>query len=71
MVLESPQLVTYLRNKFKQKVLTRRTGFKAAADLIKGRIAFDGTTIQIPKVETAAQELIVAGGLENWVKARI
>ena len=71
LVLESPQLVTYLRNQFTNKSLTKRTGYQADVDLIKGTISFNGTKINIPKVGLAAQELIVAGGLENWVKARI
>jgi len=31
----------------------------------------NGKTYNIPTVGTAAQEIIVAGGLENWVKNRI
>jgi len=31
----------------------------------------NGKTYSIPTVGTAAQEIIIAGGLENWVKSRI
>lgn len=73
MVLESPELVAYLRSTFEQesKILTRRTGLNTHLDLISGTLKFaDGTRqpISIPKVGLAAQEIIVAGGLENWVK---
>ena len=71
LVLESPQLVSYLRTQFTNKTLTKRTKYQADVDLIKGSISLNGTKITIPKVGLAAQELIVAGGLENWVKARI
>lgn len=71
MVLESPELVALLRGKYKDKVLTRRTGFVADVDLISGTLSFDNTEINIPKVGLIAQELIVEGGLEAWVKNRI
>jgi homoaconitate hydratase len=73
MVLESPALVEFLRANFQDGVpeLTRRTNIHAHVDLLQGRVSFNDQSIQIPKVGKAAQELIVAGGLENWVKSRI
>ncbi|KAJ3366374.1 mitochondrial Homoaconitase [Kappamyces sp. JEL0680] len=75
MVLESPELVQYLREAFRDqpKELTRRTGLDADIDLIQGSLAIPSRQIEmdIPSVGVAAQELIVSGGLENWVKARI
>jgi homoaconitate hydratase len=73
MVLESPELVTYLRSKFStsEKKLTRRTGIHANIDLVKGHLNMGDHEMSIPKVGLAAQELIVEGGLENWVKSRI
>ncbi|KAJ3315598.1 mitochondrial Homoaconitase [Boothiomyces sp. JEL0838] len=72
MVLEAPELVKHLRDKFKsdEKKLTRRTGSNVSIDLINGIIKGE-QEFQIPKVGFAAQELIVEGGLENWVKNRI
>jgi homoaconitate hydratase len=73
MVLESPELVRHLRLKFgsSEKKLTRRTGIEAKIDLVNGELEMGSDTIKIPKVGLAAQELIVEGGLENWVKSRI
>jgi len=72
LVLETPELVQDLRKAFPEKVLTRRTGWKVKIDLIKGEMVVEnGKTYTIPTVGTAAQEIIIAGGLENWVKSRI
>ena len=75
MVLESPMLISFLRDRFKnqEKQLTRRTGLITEIDLIKGELTIPQVDLklEIPCVGVAAQELIVAGGLENWVKARI
>jgi homoaconitate hydratase len=73
MVLESPELVTFLRNSFAKepKLLTRSTGLAATVDLVGGSLNIANETrykIDIPKVGLAAQEIIVVGGLENWVK---
>jgi homoaconitate hydratase len=73
MVLESPELVTFLRNSFAKepKILTRNTGLDASVDLVGGSLNIANETgykILIPKVGQAAQEIIVVGGLENWVK---
>ncbi|KAJ3326157.1 mitochondrial Homoaconitase [Boothiomyces sp. JEL0866] len=72
MVLEAPELVQHLRGKFKssEKKLTRRTGTNVSIDLINGVISSEAE-FRIPKVGFAAQELIVEGGLENWVSNRI
>ncbi|KAI9093101.1 mitochondrial Homoaconitase [Phlyctochytrium arcticum] len=74
-VLEAPQLVRALQSAFKDdenKVLTRRTGWNAKADLVGGALDIgDHGTFSIPSVGKAAQELVVEGGLEQWVKNRI
>lgn len=72
LVLETPELVEDLRKAFSEKLLTRRTGWKVKMDLIKGTMVVEGgKTYNIPTVGKAAQEIIVDGGLENWVKKRI
>lgn len=73
MVLESPELVTQLRATFAsdKKELSRRTGWEVEVDLVGGSIKHPFGAIDIPKVGLAAQELIVVGGLENWVKSKI
>ena len=72
MVLEAPELVTHLREKkFTDKLLTRPTGINATIDLVGGSLKLHDEKeleLDIPKVGLVAQELIVLGGLENWVK---
>ncbi|KAI8817413.1 aconitase A, partial [Fimicolochytrium jonesii] len=72
-VLEAPQLVSDLRKAFKggEEVLTRRTGWDATVDLVGGSVGVGERRYKVPPVGRAAQELIVEGGLENWVKNRI
>jgi hypothetical protein len=39
--------------------------------LVRGKIEILNIVLNVPKVGKAAQELVVEGGLENWVKSRI
>ena len=74
LVLETPSIVRDLRQAFqgKDKVLSRRTGWKVHVDLAAGNLAVaDSKEYSIPAVGRAAQELVVEGGLEQWVKNRI
>jgi homoaconitate hydratase len=64
LVLEAPLLVEYLR-KSKQYTVG------VEIDLGKGRLNMGTRHFEIPVVGRAAQELIVQGGLENWVKNRL
>ncbi len=70
LVIESPQLVEKLRATFNGQI-TVRTGLQAKMFLARGTIEIDGNIFTVPKVGKAAQELVVEGGLENWVKRRI
>ncbi len=81
MVLEAPELITLLRDATKNmaKSFTIRTGVHVDIDLINGVVNFAPSSllgqsdrkILIPRVGTAAQELIVVGGLEEWVKTKL
>ncbi|KAJ3057321.1 mitochondrial Homoaconitase [Rhizophlyctis rosea] len=74
LVLETPSIVRDLRKAFegKDKVLSRRTGWNVHVDLASGKLAVaDSKEYAIPAVGRAAQELVVEGGLEQWVKNRI
>ncbi|KAJ2703570.1 mitochondrial Homoaconitase [Coemansia sp. IMI 203386] len=76
LVLESPTLVSWLRARF-DSGLTIVTGLDARVALTAGKVALvDSTGAQvfetaIPRIGKAAQEIIVAGGLENWVRQRM
>jgi homoaconitate hydratase len=71
LVLEAPKLVTALRSEFKEEKLTQRTGWNTSLDLLSGKLQVGDKKFTIPRVGRAAQELVVEGGLEAWVKNRI
>jgi homoaconitate hydratase len=69
-VFECPELVTHLR-----ATLTNRTPTTVASkidiDYAKSTLIIDGKSFAFPPLSPAAQELIVAGGAENLVAARL
>ena len=71
LVIEAPELVGDLKEKFGASKLTVRTGIKANIDFRQSKLETFGKTYSIDPVGTAAQELVISGGLENWVKARL
>jgi len=71
LVLEIPQLAKDLKDKFGDKKLTVKTGIRAIIDFRKSILTADGKEYPISPVGAAAQELIIFGGLENWVKQNI
>jgi homoaconitate hydratase len=71
LVIEVPELVEYLKDKFGIEKLTVATGVKAIIDFKNSKIVIDDKEFQINAVGEAAQELVVVGGLENWVKSKL
>lgn len=71
LVVEAPELVTDLKQRFGAEVLTIRTGLRAAVNFRRSEIVVDGKTYAIDPVGPAAQELILLGGLESWVSAHL
>ena len=71
LVIEAPQLVRDIREKCGLDKLTVRTGIKAKVDFKKSILSANGTEYNISPVGLAAQELIISGGLENWVKEKL
>ena len=69
--LEIPQLVNYLKLKFGKEKLTVKTEINAQIDFKNSVIGVDNQRFRISPVGEAAQELIVAGGLEEWVKKNL
>jgi homoaconitate hydratase len=69
-VFECPELVTHLR-----VTLTNRTPTTVASEITinygKSTLTIDGKSFPFPPLSPAAQELIVAGGAENLVAARL
>jgi homoaconitate hydratase len=71
LVIEAPDLVNNLKSQFGKKQLTVKSGITAEIDFKKSTLTADSKKYTISPVGTAAQELIVVGGLENWVKKKI
>ncbi|KAJ2494219.1 mitochondrial Homoaconitase, partial [Coemansia sp. RSA 2049] len=74
LVLESPPLVKWLRDRYQKPdaASTIITGLNARVELTAGKLSLANDaenneyTGSIPRIGRAAQEIIVAGGLENW-----
>jgi homoaconitate hydratase len=71
LVLEAPELVNDLKQRFGTGQLTVRTGLSAAVDFAKSHILVDDREYPLSPVGAAAQELILKGGLEAWVKVQL
>lgn len=71
LAIEASELVNDLKAKFGTEKLTVCTGIRAKIDFQKAVLEANGKTYTISPVGTAAQELVVAGGLENWVRRNL
>ena len=78
MTVEVPELVTRLREEFKneEKVLSRRTGWKVKWDVERSWVEVtekSGKTwgMKVGELPPNVQEVFVEGGLEGWVKAKL
>jgi homoaconitate hydratase len=69
--IEAQELVNDLKEKFGKDKLTVLTNIEAKIDFKNSLILADGKEYSINPVGTSAQELIIEGGLENWVKKNI
>lgn len=71
LVIECPELVNELNSKFGKTKLTVKTGMIAKIDFVNSTLTTEGKKYSIDHVGEAAQELIVVGGLEEWVKKNL
>ena len=71
LVIEVPQLLADLKSEFGEDKLSVKTGWEIHVDFRNCIISIEEKRYPISAVGTAAQELILAKGLENWVKERI
>ncbi len=71
LVVEAPELIGDLKRRFGDAALTVRTGLRAQVDFRRSEIVVDAKAYAIDPVGPAAQELILVGGLEAWVSARL
>lgn len=71
LTIESPQLVFDLKKEFGKNKLTVRTGINIKIDFLKSLITTPSNKYTIDTIGIAAQELIVYGGLEEWIKLNL
>ena len=71
LLIECPQLVNGIKTKYGKDKLTVKSGMNVKIDFENSRLTFDNKTYSIDPVGEAAQELIVTGGLEEWVRRNI
>lgn len=71
LLIECPQIINDLKNNYGTESLTVKIKEKAVINFRESEIVFKENTYTIDPVGEAAQELIIVGGLENWVKSKI
>lgn len=71
LVLESLELSDYLKSKFGTDKLTVITDLTAEINFTESKIIYNENEFAMSRIGIAAQELIVAGGLESWVKQHL
>jgi homoaconitate hydratase len=71
LVIQCADLIRDLKETYGTKSLTIQTNKKIKIDFENSSITFNSKEYSIDPVGEAAQELIVDGGLENWVKKNL
>lgn len=71
LTIEAPELVEALKSEFGTEQLTVRTEIEATIDFQNAVLVANETEYSSSPVGTAAQELVLVGGLENWVKKNL
>ena len=71
LVIETPELLADLKSEFGTDKLSIKTGWEMKIKFKSCTITIGNKKYPISPVGTAAQELIITKGLENWVKERI
>jgi homoaconitate hydratase len=71
LVGEAPQLVTALQNEISPTKPTIRTTLRAQLDFAQSTITVSSKTYPMAPLGLSAQEIILTGGLETWVRRKI
>ena len=71
LVIQCSELIDDLKEKYDKEKLTVQTNKKINIDFENSSINFNSKKYSIDPVGEAAQELIIAGGLEEWVKKNL
>jgi len=73
--VECPDLVAYLRRSLAERIAgggrTILADDAVVVDFSAGTIVFEGQTFRFPPLGTVPQSLVVSGGVENQVRARL
>jgi homoaconitate hydratase len=70
-VFECPDLVEYLRDKYRSVSEKTVVGPDIDVDYRKSVITCEGTELRFAPLSTVAQELVVAGGAENLIRSQM
>jgi homoaconitate hydratase len=68
LIIDCPELINDLKKQFGAEKLTVQTNKKIIIDFENSLIVYNDKNYSFDPVGEAAQELIVVGGLENWVR---
>jgi homoaconitate hydratase len=71
LVIEVPELVNDLRNRFLATNLTVKTGIKAILDFKTSKLLLENKIYPLSPIGKIAQELIIQEGLANWIRPKI
>ena len=71
LIIEMPDLVDELKKMYGSQKLTLNTAKEISLDFSQSKAMFNGQSYSFDPVGKPAQELIIKGGLENWVKANL
>ncbi len=71
LIIECPRLVNDLKAEYGKDKMTVKTGITAEVNFTKSKIIVGQKSYSIDPVGVPAQELIVYGGLEEWVRKNL
>jgi homoaconitate hydratase len=71
LIIEAPILVQDLKKEYGAQQLTVKKGDKLTVNFKKSSVQFKDRVYNIGPVGMAAQELVLDGGLENWIKKHL
>jgi len=71
LLIEIPELVNDLKSKYGTEKLTFNTNESVTIDFENSKAVFNNKDYSFDPLGKAAQELIAAGGLNNWVKKKL
>ncbi len=71
LLVDCPEFISWLKEQFGTDKLTIKTGLQITIDFTTSTVTADKKQFHFGTIGKAAQELIICGGLENWIKKQI